>query len=228
MEALADHIWIFDGETVPFFTLPYSTRMTVVRLPGERLWVHSPIRLTDSLQQEVSALGKVEWLIAPNHLHHLFISDWAQAFPDAQTYGTREVAKKRPDIDFTGLLTEHGQYPWHSDIEQLLFTGSPAMQECVFFHRASSTLILTDLIENFNPRHFTPLKRLLARLSGILAPNGKTPIDWRTSFLFGKHRARQHVQTILNWQPQRIVMAHGEIIREKATEHFRKAFRWVW
>ncbi|BFL82164.1 hypothetical protein LFREDSHE_06140 [Shewanella baltica] len=45
MKQLAENLWIFDGEAVPFFTLPYTTRMTVIRLNNGALWVHSPIKL---------------------------------------------------------------------------------------------------------------------------------------------------------------------------------------
>lgn len=72
MKQLAENLWIFDGEAVPFFTLPYTTRMTVIRLNDGALWVHSPIKLTPELQALVEALGEVRYLIAPNHLHHLF------------------------------------------------------------------------------------------------------------------------------------------------------------
>tara|TARA_B100001971_G_C18208914_1_gene549375 strand:+ start:172 stop:912 length:741 start_codon:yes stop_codon:yes gene_type:complete len=229
---LSDDLWIADGEAVRFFTLPYTTRMTIVRLTDGRLFIHSPIRLTESLQRQIRALGDVRYLIAPNHLHHLFIKDWAEAYPRAELYGTEEVIKKRADIDFSGQLNneDQQQYPWQPAIRQLLFRGSAAMEECVFFHQPSSTLIVTDLIENFDPQSFTPFKRLIARASGILAPNGRTPIDWRLSFVFSRQQTRRQCEKILSWRPKRIVMAHGEIIHkgdngQSAEDHLRTAFR---
>ena len=56
---LSDDLWIADGEAVRFFTLPYTTRMTIVRLTDGRLFIHSPIRLTESLQRQIRALGDV-------------------------------------------------------------------------------------------------------------------------------------------------------------------------
>ncbi len=79
MEKLAHEIWIFDGEPVQFLGLPYSTRMTVVRLSSGVLWVHSPIKLSVSIARQVNSLGCVKYLIAPNHLHHLFLSEWVSA-----------------------------------------------------------------------------------------------------------------------------------------------------
>ncbi|MEF1292096.1 DUF4336 domain-containing protein [Vibrio sp. M260118] len=67
MEKLAQDIWIFNGNSVPFFGLPYSTRMTVVRLSSGELWVLSPIKLTPDIQNQIDELGAVKYLIAPNH-----------------------------------------------------------------------------------------------------------------------------------------------------------------
>lgn len=39
------------------------------------------------------ALGEVSYLLAFNSLHHLFVKDWQQAFPNALSYATEELAK---------------------------------------------------------------------------------------------------------------------------------------
>nr|WP_269814567.1 DUF4336 domain-containing protein [Amphritea pacifica] len=224
---IGENIWIFEGPAVPFFTLPYTTRMTIIRLPGDELWVHSPIALTTELIRQIDQLGRVKYLISPNHLHHLFIKAWQDHYPDALSFGTKEVQLKRPDIVFEGMFTPFFNAPWSEHIEQLLFTGSPAMEECVFFHKPSATLIVTDLIENFAPESFTPVKRFVAAAAGILAPNGKMPLDWRLSFMFSKKRAQQHLQNILHWHPEKIVMAHGQIINSEAERFLKRSFNWL-
>ncbi|WP_417553643.1 DUF4336 domain-containing protein [Marinomonas fungiae] len=227
MKRLGESIWIFEGDTVQFFSMPYSTRMTIVKLASGGLWVHSPIKLTQSITQQLHELGPVEHLIAPNHLHHLFLKEWTEAFPEAQVFGTDEVIKKRPDIHFDGSFNTPQQWPWSSDIETELFTGSTMMEECVFFHRLSHTLIVTDLIENFSAHHFKPWQRVIAGWVGILAPNGKMPLDWRLSFLFSKKQSRKHLEKILSWQPKIIVMAHGEIVQEQASDFLDRSFKWL-
>lgn len=227
MKKLADEIWIFDGEPVQFLGLPFSTRMTVVRLSSGDLWVHSPIKLSESITEQVNSLGRVKYLIAPNHLHHLFLAEWMAAYPDAEAYGTNEVMKKRRDITFDGSLNGSHGYPWGPDIEQELFSGSPLMEECVFFHNRSSTLIVTDLVENFSGQDFNYWQRFVAKGVGILAPNGKTPLDWRLSFMFGKEDARKHLSRLLSWNPQILIMAHGEIVNENADKFLKKSFKWL-
>lgn len=227
MKELGSGIWIFEGGVVSFFAMPYSTRMTVVRLSTGQLWIHSPIALTPALRLEIDALGDVAYLVAPNALHHLFLGDWQQVYPRAKSYGTEEVIQKRQDLRFDGELNAADHYPWGEEIEQVLFTGSKAMEECVFFHKASGTLVVTDLVENFSPNVFKPWQRVLARGVGILAPNGKMPVDWRLSFMFGKKEARGHLQHILGWCPKTVVMAHGEVIENDGVDFLKKSFDWL-
>ncbi|WP_067216027.1 DUF4336 domain-containing protein [Marinomonas gallaica] len=227
MKMLADDIWIFDGESVPFFGLPYSTRMTVVRLSSGDLWVHRPIKLSASIMEQVDNLGGVKYLIAPNQLHHLFLPEWMSAYPNAEVHGTDGVMKKRSDLSFHAPLNNSQRYAWDSDIEHELFTGSPLMEECVFYHHHSGTLIVTDLVENFSGNEFNGCQRVVAKGAGILAPNGKTPLDWRLSFIFGKAKARKHFNKVLSWNPQVLVMAHGEIVSEETDRFLHRSFKWL-
>ncbi len=127
MVQLGSHLWIFAGSTVPFFTLPYTTRMTVVKLADGTLWVHSPVQLTANIKQQIDALGSVKYLIAPNALHHLFMADWAVAYPDAQLYGTQQVIDKRSDIAFSETLSTTFVAPWAKEIDGFCL---PAQKSC--------------------------------------------------------------------------------------------------
>ncbi|KXF83257.1 DUF4336 domain-containing protein [Enterovibrio coralii] len=227
MEKLSEDIWLFEGHSVQFMGLPFSTRMTVVRLSNGDLWIHSPISLSETLQEQVERLGQVKYLIAPNHLHHLFLPDWISVYPDAELYGTKEVIKKRRDLVFTGSLNDSHNWAWGSDIDQELFSGSPLMEECVFFHKGSRTLIVADLVENFSGKEFNYWQRVVAKGVGILAPNGKMPLDWRLSFMFGKNDARRHLDRLLAWELDRLVMSHGEIVKEDAKTFLVRSFEWL-
>lgn len=227
LKKLSENIWICNGEAVPFYTLPYTTRMTIIRLANNELFIHSPIKADSELISQVSKLGTVKFLVSPNKIHHLFLQDWAKVFPDAKVYASPGLREKRKDIDFTADLKDSPESEWQDEIDQLIFKGSKAMQEVVFFHRASKTLILTDLIENFDENYFSGFKGLIAKLSGIVAPNGKTPIDWRLSFFFGKKQARECFEKILAWKPERIIVAHGKNIETDAIGFLKKSFKWL-
>jgi Domain of unknown function (DUF4336) len=227
LHKISANIWTADGSIVNLYGFPFSTRMTVVRLAGGGLWVHSPLKISDRIVEEVGALGEVKHLVAPNKLHHLFVPEWMRAFPEALSYSAPGLQKKRPDIDFSKALGPHPEAPWAADIKQTVFGGSAAMEEVVFFHCASRTLILTDLIENFGPQSLNRWQRLFARIGGVLFPNGRTPLDWRLTFLFGKTQAKASLRTIVGWNPENIVISHGECILGGGTEFLARSFSWV-
>ena len=100
------------------------------------------------------------------------------------------------------------------------------MEEIVFFHRASRTLILADLIENFDPATLGVVYRLLARLGGVLAPHGQTPLDYRMTFR-DRDAARQALERILAWRPERIIFSHGLWVQSDAEAFLRRSFAWL-
>lgn len=219
--------WVVDGPTVPYFRMPFPTRMTVLRLRGGALWVHSPIPCSDDLAEGLEALGPVRHLIAPNALHHLFLPEWRDRYPEALLWGTGEVIAKRDDLRFDGRLDEAVEAPWRDDVDVLLFRGSRVMEEAVFLHRATGTLLVADLIENFRPDTLNGWQRLVADAVGILAPRGRTPLDWRTTFLPGRRTARACLERMLAWEPRTLVMAHGEIVTHDVPGFLARSFRWL-
>jgi len=227
LNKVSDNIWIYEGSTVSFLGLPFSTRMTVIRLLSGDLWVHSPAKINSQLQEELQQLGVVKYLVSPNKLHHLFLSEWVEVYPTAKYYAAPGLIKKRGDIDFTKELSNTSEPEWKGEIKQIVFQGSPAMEEVVFFHVASRTLILTDLIENFDPAVLNWWQTIAARLTGIVSPNGKTPIDWRVSFIFGKKKAKQALRKLVEWKPDNIIISHGECIMGDGLGFLTKSFKWL-
>ncbi len=226
MQLIAPNIWTHDGSTVPFYTIPFTTRMTVVRLGSGGLWIHSPEKLVDQLVDELAALGPVEYLVSPNKLHHLFISEWTSRYPNARSYGAPGLVRKWPDVAFDAELKDGPEPDWDGEIDQLVFRGSFVMEEVVFFHKASRTLILTDLIENFPASHLQGWKLHLAKMAGIIAPNGRTPLDWRLTFSDRK-TARACLNKMISWQPQNIIVSHGKCVFGGGTEFLERSFSWL-
>jgi hypothetical protein len=225
VQPVRDDIWVVDGPSVQFFGMPYPTRMTLIRLADGGLFVHSPIALDEPLAEEIVGLGAPRYLVAPNRLHHLFVAEWAARFPNARIYAAPGMASKLTGLEVAALDSSEPP-PWRDEIDQLTFSGSPLMQEVVFLHRASRTLIVADLIENFDPATLTLGQRLLGRLAGVLAPRGSMPRDWRLSFIGrGRRIARECALAILAWQPEAVLMAHGRVVTVGATPFLRQALK---
>jgi hypothetical protein len=231
-KAFGEAIWIVDGPEIRMdylmTSIPFPTRMTIVRLEDGRLWVHSPIAPDAALFDAVDALGEVAWLVAPNSLHYWYVADWQRRYPAARTAAVPGLATKakRP-FPIDAKLDGVGEAPFGGAIEMVFVPGT-AVEEAVFFHRASRTVILTDLIENFElPRVKSRLLRALIRLSGAAAPHGKAPIDLRLTFRPKRRAVRAAVARILAWDCERIVMAHGRPHDSGGAAELRRAFRWA-
>jgi hypothetical protein len=100
------------------------------------------------------------------------------------------------------------------------------MTEVEFFHRPSRTLILTDFIENFEPERIASrFVRWLTRLGGVQAPDGQMPRDMRLTF--SKDTVRRAVETMIAWDPERIILAHGKWYQRDGVKELTRAFRWA-
>jgi hypothetical protein len=233
LKPVAPDIWIVDGPIIrfgmPWPKMPFPTRMTIIRTAGGDLFVHSPTPLVPELRAEIERQGRPRWIIGPNRIHYWWIPEWREGFPDAEIYLAPGIVKQsKGRIDFASRRLEgRTGYPWDNEIATLPVSGS-YMTEVVFFHRASRTLILTDLIENFEPAKLQSWwMRLLTRLGGVQDPNGQMPRDMRLTFARRKAELRAAVQTMISWAPERIILAHGRWYDRDGTGELRRAFRWL-
>jgi hypothetical protein len=219
-------LWIMDGPVVDWF-FPFPTRMTIARLPDGGLFIHSPIELTAEVRKAVDALGSPRYLVSPNKLHHLFWSEWQEAYPNAQSFSPPQLPEKRPDLTFHGKLGDAPHPGWAQHIDQLLFQGSRFLEEIVFFHKESRTVIFGDLLENFDAGPLTRFQRLIARVGGVMAPRGGTPIDYRLSFFRRRAQGRKCLQRVIDWRPERLIMCHGIPVLKDALPFIESAFVWL-
>ncbi len=232
LKPIVDDLWIVDGPIIrfgaPWPKMPFPTRMTLIRLGGD-LFVHSPTPLSQGLRSEVEAIGRPQWIIGPNRLHYWWIPEWRAAFPEAHVYlapRTREQARGRIDFDARDLTANSG-YPWDEQIATLPIAGS-YMTEVEFFHRPSRSLVLTDFIENFEPAKLdSAFMHALCRLGGVLDPDGNMPRDMRLTFAKRKPELKAAVETMIAWDPDRIIVAHGRWYDSGGTQELRRAFRWL-
>ncbi|MBF5056451.1 hypothetical protein Y5W_01745 [Alcanivorax sp. 521-1] len=227
---VGEELWLVDGSVVDFYGFPYSTRSVIVRLPGGGLWVWSPVPLTPALRAFVDELGPVRHLVSPNKLHHLYLDEWHQAWPDAALWGPASTQRKRSDLTFTGTLDDTPPSVWADTLDQIWLREALFLDEVVFFHRPSRTVILADFSEAFSDdflrRHWKPWQRWIARLWGITERPGKAPLEVRLSTL-RRRRARERVRRILAWQPEKVIMAHGVWRAENGTAFLRQVFSWL-
>ena len=226
LQSFGEDIWIADGPTTAVVGFRYPTRMAVIRLPGNALFIWSPVALTADLQVAVDALGDVRFLIAPNSLHHLFLSDWRSAYPAAKIYAPPGLRRRRKDIQFDGDLGDVPAPEWSDHIDQVVVPGNLITTEVVFFHHNSRTAIFTDLIQHFDASAFRGWRAVVARLDLMVGPEAAVPRKFRTAFV-DRPAARTAVQRILAWPTHGVLMAHAVPILGEGRAFLRRAFQWL-
>jgi hypothetical protein len=64
------------------------------------------------------------------------------------------------------------------------------------------------------------------RLFSLVGDHGSTPRFWRARFL-DRTAARAAPQRIMNWEPERLLIAHGKNATTRASEIIREALSWI-
>lgn len=226
LEAFGQEIWLASGPVVSVAGFRYPTRMAVIRLSDGQLFIWSPVALSDALQEAVDALGEVRWLIAPNTLHDLFLSEWQRAYPAAELHAPPGLREQRKDLRFGGDLANGSVTPWSDEIDCVVVDGNWITTEAVFFHVRSRTILFTDLVQQFSPGWFTGWRSVVARLDGMVAIEPRVPRKFRYAF-FARDSVRAALRQIVAWPADQMVMAHGSPIQKDAQAVVRRAFRWL-
>jgi len=92
-----------------------SLRCSAVRLTTGGLCLFSPVLgLSEAAMASLAELGKVEFLLAPNHYHNKGLAEYKTAFPNASLCAPTEARsrlKKITGFKFTGLDALQGVLP---------------------------------------------------------------------------------------------------------------------
>jgi len=226
LEQFGDDIWTIGGATVEAFGFHYPTRMAIIRLAGDNLFVWSPISLSDELRIEVDALGKVGHIVAPNSLHHLSLPEWQDAYPNAKLYASPKLREKRKDIDFDDDLGEEPNPEWAGEIDQVLMRGNLITTEVVFFHIKSGTVIFTDLVQQFPPSWFSGWRKAIAKLDLMSESEPTVPRKFRIATV-NRRAACVAIRRVFAWPAKQVLMAHGTPVTKDARAFLMRAFGWL-
>jgi len=219
--------WIWTAAyPVRYSATRFPGTMTVLRLADDRLMIHSPGPLDTALQNEISSLGRIAFIVAPGTFHHLHLAACRSAFPDAETWICPGIERKRPRLEFDWILSDQPDPRWRADLDQALVRGGALIAEVAFFHRAARTLVLVDVVENMGDR--TPgtnwaLRfwwKFLFRMWNRARPAPEYRFAWRDRSAAGRSLRR-----ILQWDFDQVLMAHGEPITENAHAVIEEAWR---
>jgi hypothetical protein len=233
--SLAPNLWVVDQPDLGFGgpARGIGTRMTVIKLASGGLFLHSPTRLDEETRRALDSLGEVRAVVAPSRAHHMFVGDYIKAWPAAKLYGppglvgdTKDFRARggaRPDLKLDAVLGDEPQSEWAGEIDQHLFKGARWLNEVVFFHRPSRTAIFTDLVFNV-PADFQGARVFytIVGARGHFGPHLIIRLAIRD-----RKAARESVAKILEWDFDRVIVTHGEVLESDGKAKFAAAFSYL-
>lgn len=225
LRALDRDLWVAD-QPLRYFGLSIGTRMTIIRLSDNALAVISPIQPNEALVEALNSLGTVKHIIAPNLYHYLFAAEFKAAYPGATLWATLGLQAKQLALAIDRILISPS--PW-VELDSLFFAGfqtlSPRgpdpLAEWVFLHRPSRTLILTDTAFYFDAS-FPWLTQWMARLGGSYKTLRPSLLERLA--IPDMAQVKASIQEVLQWDFERVVMAHGSIINQAGKQQLKRGY----
>jgi hypothetical protein len=223
-ELVAGRIWLVDYP-VRYSGLDFRSRMSVIRLADSKLMLHSPCEITPELASWLRELGEVRYIVAPGSYHYLHVPSAQRAFPNAETWICPGIERKRSDIEFDWILGDRPPQEWARELEQVLVRGTRFIWEVAFFDAPSKTLLLVDLVENIGDRTEGVGRglelwwKLVFHMWNEPKPAPEYQLGWK-----GKALARRCLERILEWDFERVVLSHGDLIEQDAKQLVRRAW----
>lgn len=228
---VARDVFVVDSRLPGVIGAVLPVRMTVLRLRGGDLLLHSPTRFSQGLKAELKELGDIRHLVAPTLAHWIFLQAWQQACPDAITWAApglrerRQVRKNRVRLDHD--LGDAAPPAWGDEIVTETVPGGMGFHEVALFHKPSRTLLLADLVVNLDAARLPWLARPLLRFCGMVGPGGMPPPYLRAVVKLRRKDAAEMAHRLLRLQPDRVIFAHGDWFSEDAPGALRRSFRWL-
>ncbi len=227
---VADDVFVVDSLMPGPLGSALPVRMTVIRLPGGDLVLHSPTRFGYPLKAQLETLGRIRHLVAPNVAHWVFLQAWQGACPDAVTWaapGLRERgAVRRSGVRLDNDLGDVPPPEWEG-ITLVTVPGGLGFLEVALFHGPSRTLVLTDLVLNLEAQKLPAALRPVARLLGVVAPDGMPATYMRAVIKLRRASAARAAQRLVDLRPERVVFAHGAWFEQDGTAALRHSLRWL-
>jgi hypothetical protein len=171
--------------------------------------------MTPERRAAVEALGPVAHLYAPNLYHHLWIGEWAAAFPSARLHAPPGLAKKRRDLRIDRTLGAAPETAFAGIVDEMPIKGF-RRKESVVFYRPERTLVVADLVHNIGrPQH--RWTRFYARTMGFHDRIALSRMIRWTAFS-DRAAARRSLDAVLVRSFDCLIVGHGAPLAEEGRE----------
>lgn len=218
MRSLSENLWLL---SLPLKILGVDIRrnVTLIRLSSGKLIIHSTAHFSEKDTAAIRSSGEPGWLVEAMVDHDTFSSEGHAAFPEVPFFAPEKFGER---VEFPVCSLQEPPPEWLPEIEVIQVRGIPKMDEYVFFHHPSGTLVVCDLLFNFPEISSLWAKLLLTPTLGLNPSPGfskrvRMAIKDREEF-------SESLRQILALPIRRIVPGHGEVLEHDAKERARAVF----
>ncbi|KAI1434164.1 hypothetical protein GGR50DRAFT_687853 [Xylaria sp. CBS 124048] len=242
--------------SVPFLRferVPVGGRATIIKLTSGSIAVFSPVALTDEVKAKIAEFGgRVGYIIAGDIEHHIFLSQWKTAYPEAKLVGPKSLQVKRKAMndpmigkeDFDFVYDEANSHSaaisdeFAADFEVEFVFAHPS-QEIVLFYKPDKVLVEADLLFNQPPTEQYSrappgdidagglLRRFFYIFTSVAgAAKGQKRLQWYLLSSRDRPSFNKSAQRMHSWDFKTIIPCHGNTIEGNGKEVFDKIFEW--
>ncbi|KIY71384.1 hypothetical protein CYLTODRAFT_369527, partial [Cylindrobasidium torrendii FP15055 ss-10] len=225
------NVWTFSKPFARFGTFPIGGRSTAIKLKKGGVWVLASTPLDVETRAKIDELGPVKYIVSPDSEHHLFLTEFKKAYPDAKLFAPAAALENHPnkELEADGVWGKDPagtQYGFEDDIQHCYFSGF-INKDVAFLHTPSKTLIEADLLFNLPPTEQYSKSKDSGKVPLI---GGLGPESWLHSVVSSltgrdKEAMKRDATTVSNWDFDRIIPCHGDVVETGGKEAWRAAFR---
>ncbi|KAF9644252.1 hypothetical protein BDM02DRAFT_3122223 [Thelephora ganbajun] len=208
---------------------PMGGRSTAIKLSSGDVWVIASTPFSNETKDAVEKLGIVKYILAADADHHYFLTEWKKNYPEAKMIGVETLPEKKKGeywkFDEIYKPGSENKFGFEADIEAVYFSGF-SKKDVAWFHKASKTLIVADLI--FNLPANEQYSKSKQRKTGFLTKKLNPYAEFHKKFIWGESKDKaamaRDAKTVYGWDFERIIPCHGDTIETKAKEAWASVY----
>ena len=216
MNKITDNVWT---KSYPLSLLggQQGRVVSVLRLTSGKLIIHSTGPFTPADVAAINELGSPGWLVECMMRHDTFAKIGRAAFPSIP-YLAPISFDTAAGVDCQALLPIPNE--WSGEIDLLLIEGMPKALEHVMLHRPSRTLIVADLVFNFQKS-----SGWVWFVRNVLMGVKEHPDCARLfpHLIEDRSAYDRSVRQLLTWDFDRIIVGHNYVVESNGRESLKQA-----
>lgn len=233
-EVIAGTILTFSKPFKRMGLMPIGGRSTAIKLSNSSVWLLASTPLTDETREKLDGFGPIKYIAIADIEHTGFISQYTTAYPNAKVYGP-EGSSKKLGINVNEWTSDSKHNPMEQDDQVLndeikaeYFHGF-VNKDIAFLHVPSKTLLEADLLFNLPAKEqYSKSKEPSENFASWFAPL-KPEAMFHRRFLYNlggidKAAMARSTQIVDQWDFDRIIPCHGDVIETGGKSAFRSAF----